>query len=201
MKRPGAVLLLAALLAVNAHASGWAAGAVARAATALGGRDRIEAVRNITLIGYGQYAYVYGAGNITGDPEAPLKYEAANDLRRVFDLEHGRYQQLERRNYLFPFAIPSGHDFHLLNQILDGDIAYDVGPGGANRIFRWKDDVHQLDGVHMRRMWSLNNPVALVRAALDPNNRLSNARRRAGLLLVDLILRQGDHLTLAIDSG
>ena len=42
MKRPGAVLLLAALLAVNAHASGWAAGAVARAATALGGRDRIE---------------------------------------------------------------------------------------------------------------------------------------------------------------
>ncbi|MGA9028547.1 MAG: hypothetical protein WB440_21030, partial [Steroidobacteraceae bacterium] len=60
MKRPGAVLLLAALLAVNAHASGWAAGAVARAATALGGRDRIEAVRNITLIGYGQYAYVYG---------------------------------------------------------------------------------------------------------------------------------------------
>jgi len=201
MKRPGAVLLLAALLAVNAHASGWAAGAVARAATALGGRDRIEAVRNITLIGYGQYAYVYGAGNITGDPEAPLKYEAANDLRRVFDLEHGRYQQLERRNYLFPFAIPSGHDFHLLNQILDGDIAYDVGPGGANRIFRWKDDVHQLDGVHMRRMWSLNNPVALVRAALDPNNRLSNARRRAGLLLVDLILRQGDHLTLAIDSA
>ncbi len=179
-----------------------AARVLARSAAALGGWDRIRAVRNITLIGYGQYAYVYGAGNITGDPEAPQKYEAANDLRRVYDLENGRYQQLERRNELFPFALPSGHDFHLLNQILDGDIAYDVAADGtARRIFRWKDDVHQLDGVHMRRLWALNNPVALIRAALDPANHVSHARRAAGLFLADLTLAQGDRLTLAINSS
>jgi glyoxylase-like metal-dependent hydrolase (beta-lactamase superfamily II) len=131
-----------------------------------------------------------------------MKYEAANDLRRVYDLAHDRYQQLERRNYLFPFALPWGHDFHLLNQILDGDIAYDVMPNGqSNRIFRWKDDVHQLDGVHMRRMWSLNNPIALLRAALLPTTQVSRLRREADLWVVDLQLKQGDRLSLALKDG
>jgi glyoxylase-like metal-dependent hydrolase (beta-lactamase superfamily II) len=176
--------------------------AIHKAAAALGGRARIEALKNITLIGYGQYAYVYGAGNISGDVNAPEKYEAANDLRRVYDLEHGRYQQLERRYELFPFAIPSGHDYHLLNQILDGDIAYDVMPNGdMNRIYRWKDDVHQLDGVHMRRLWSLNNPVALVRAALDPATEVSAPRRINDLLVMKLRLPQGDRLEFALDAA
>ena len=40
------------------------------AAKALGGADRIAAVRNITLYGYGQYAYQFGGGRITGEPDA-----------------------------------------------------------------------------------------------------------------------------------
>jgi glyoxylase-like metal-dependent hydrolase (beta-lactamase superfamily II) len=51
----------------------------------------------------------------------------------------------------------------------------------------------------MRRMWSLNNPIALIRAALDPSTRLSNPRRLAGQYVVDLTLAQGDKLTLALD--
>jgi glyoxylase-like metal-dependent hydrolase (beta-lactamase superfamily II) len=188
--------------AAHAAASGAERPAIEKAAAALGGRARIEALKNITLVGYGQYAYVYGAGNISGDPNAPEKYEAANDLRRIYDLEHGRYQQLERRYELFPFAIPSGHDYHLLNQILDGDIAYDVMPNGdMPRIYRWKDDVHQLDGVHMRRMWSLNNPVALVRAALDPATQVSKPRRIHGLWEMELRLPQGDRLSLALNAA
>jgi hypothetical protein len=54
--------------------------AVEAAATALGGAERLRALRNITLIGYGQYAYQNGGGNITALPEAPLKLIAANDL-------------------------------------------------------------------------------------------------------------------------
>lgn len=207
---PGLIVFGAAAACMGSAAGNPVAGATApeamhqleKTAAALGGVERLRAVRNITLIGYGQYAYVYGAGNITGEPEAPQKYEAANDLRRVYDLQHGRYQQLERRNELFPFALPSGHDFHLLNQILDGDVAYDVAPNGtASRIFRWKDDVHQLDGVHMRRLWALNNPVALIRAALDPVNRVTNPRHRTGLFLADLTLQTGDFLTLAINPA
>ena len=100
-------------------------------AEALGGVERILAIRNITLTGYGQWAYQYGGGNITGDPNAPQKWGAANDLRRVYDLQNDRYQLFERRNYLFPFAGTRGHAFTPTNQILDGKIAYNVLPDGT----------------------------------------------------------------------
>jgi hypothetical protein len=88
-------------------------GVVQRAATALGGTDRIRATKNITLVAYGQYAYQFGGGRVTGDPKAPEKYIAANELTRVYDLEHGRFQLLERRNMLFPFLGPFGHSWTL----------------------------------------------------------------------------------------
>ncbi len=195
-------VLLGALCTANCLAQGSASQqAVIAAANALGGLERIQQLKNITLMGYGQYAYVYGAGNITGSANAPMKYEAANDLRRVYDVEHDRYQQLERRYELFPFALASGHDYHLTNEILDGDIAYNIAPSGvASRIYRWKDDAHQLDGVHMRRMWALNNPATLIHAALDPNTQLSPLRTEGGLILIDMTLQQGDHLTLSLDK-
>ena len=84
---------------------------VSRAAEALGGEARVRSVRNITLAGYGQYAYMFGGGRISGSPDAPEKYIAANDLRRVYDIEHERFQQLERRNMLFPFLNVGGHNF------------------------------------------------------------------------------------------
>jgi hypothetical protein len=143
--------------------------AAQKAAAAMGGLDRIQALKNIRLIGYGQYGYMFGGGNITGDANAPMKFEAANNLERVWDLEHGRYQQLERRNYLFPFAIPAGHDYHLNDNRFDGEVPYDILPSGAaQRVYSWFEDAHAVDGVHMRRMWSIVNPIAAVRVALDP---------------------------------
>src|SRR5262245_21717065 len=61
--------------------------AIDAAAKALGGTDRIKAIRNLTLIGYAQYAYQNGGGNITALPGAPQKFIAANDYRRIYDLE------------------------------------------------------------------------------------------------------------------
>lgn len=52
--------------------------AIDAAAAALGGADRLRALRNITVMGYGQYAYQNGGGNITSLPDAPLKLIAAN---------------------------------------------------------------------------------------------------------------------------
>src|SRR6516165_11492768 len=143
---------------------GSARSIVEQAAEALGGAARVRAVRNITLTGYGQYAYMFGGGRITGSPDAPEKYIAANDLRRVYDLEHGRFQQLERRNMLFPFLAAFGHSFALNNLVLDGDLAFDVNGDRPVRIARWIESPLYVDGVHMRRMWMLNNPIALVRA-------------------------------------
>jgi len=173
-----------------------------KAAAALGGLDRIQKLRNIRLLGYGQYGYMFGGGNITGDPHAPMKFEAANALERVYDLEHGRYQQRERRNYLFPFAIPAGHDYHLNDQRIDGDVPYDVLPNGSvQRVYSWFEDAHSVDGVHMRRMWSMVNPIAAVRAALDPANKVSAGKPEAGVTVLDIVLKQGDRFSLAIDRA
>ena len=175
-----AVLIAAAFGVRLAQGQGASARMVVdEAAKALGGVDRVRSVKNITLVGYGQYAYMFGGGRITGSPDAPEKYQAANDLRRVYDLEHGRFQQLERRNMLFPFLAAFGHSYALNNLILDGDIAFDINRDKAARQPRWSENPLQLDGVHIRRMWMLNNPVALVRALMDPATKLS-APRQAG---------------------
>jgi hypothetical protein len=196
-----AALALSFLLpAIGLAQPGGPRQALEKAAGALGGLDRVQKLKNIRLIGYGQYAYMFGGGNITGDPNAPMKFEAANTLERVYDLENGRYQQLERRNYLFPFAISSGHDYHLNDSRLDGDVPYDVLPtGAAQRIYRWFENAHQVDGVHMRRMWSIVNPIAAVRVALDPRSRLSAGRPEAGLSVVDVVMKEGDRFSLAMD--
>ena len=104
--------------------------AIDAAAAALGGADRILKLRNVTLIGYAQYAYQNGGGNISPLPGAPQKFIAANDYRRIYDLEHGRMLHQERRNDLFPFANYGGHDFALQRQGLDGDIAYNINAQG-----------------------------------------------------------------------
>ena len=120
-----------------------------RVADALGGLDRIKAVRNITLIGYGQYAYMFGGSNVADSIYAPQV--AANDLRRVYDLEHDRFQQLERRNFLFPFAGAGGHAYTPVNLILDGNVPYDVVENGvARRVPDSSTGILQLDGVHVR---------------------------------------------------
>ena len=188
-------IFIAALVLVTPFACAQAGrGVIEQAATALGGADRIRAVKNITMAGYGQYAYMFGGGRVTGDANAPEKYVAANDLRRVYDLEHDRFQQLERRNMLFPFLIAAAHSFAQVNQILDGDIAFDVQGGTAKRQARWIESPLQVDGVHMRRMWRLNNPVTLLRAALDPGTKISEPHTEGGNTVVELTLQQGDHL-------
>jgi glyoxylase-like metal-dependent hydrolase (beta-lactamase superfamily II) len=162
--------------------------AIDAAAAALGGADRILKLRNITLIGYGQYAYQNGGGNITALPGAPQKFIAANDYRRIYDLEHGRMRHLERRNDLFPFAAYGGHDFALQDQVLDGSVAYNVTAKGAVR----GGDVRD------RRMWMHTNPIVAVRAALNGSAMVSNRRQDGDLTLLDLRLEAGDTLTIAI---
>ena len=143
----------------------------------------------MTLIGYAQYAYQNGGGNITALPGAPQKFIAANDYRRVYDLEHGRMRHHERRNDLFPFANYGGHDFALQNQVLDGNVAYNVNAQG--QAVRGGD-------VRDRRMWMHTNPIVAVRAVLSGSAMVSNRRQENGLTLVDLTLKEGDTMTMAI---
>ena len=163
--------------------------AVDAAAEALGGANRLRAVRNITLQGYAQYAYQNGGGNISPLPGAPQKLIAANDYRRTYDLENTRMLHQERRNDLFPFANYGGHSFALARQGLDGSQAYNVNVQGAVQIGGDARD---------RRMWFYTNPVTAIHAVLRGAATVANRRQQEGLTLVDLTLKEGDKMILAI---
>jgi len=168
---------------------------VTAAAQAIGGLERVRAVRNITLRGYAQYAYQMGGGRISGSPDAPEKYLAANELSRVYDLQNDRFEMRERRNMLFPFLAPFGHSFALNVNVLDGVVAYDRTGDTARRVARYSDNPLMLDGVHMRRMWMLNNPVVLVRAMLDPATTLSAPREERGATVIDVTVASGSRFS------
>jgi hypothetical protein len=53
------------------------------AAEALGGRDRILAIKTLTIEGYGQLAYQNGGGNITSSIDAPQKWTSISDYVRT----------------------------------------------------------------------------------------------------------------------
>src|SRR5262245_6069137 len=159
------------------------------AAQALGGAARLRALRNITLQGYGQYASQNGGGNISPLPGAPQKLIAANDYRRIYDVQNMRMLHQERRNDLFPFANYAGHNFALARQGLDGAQAYNVNAQGAANV---GGDVRD------RRMWFYPNPVTLVRGILTSAATVANRRQQDGLTLVDVTLKEGDRLTLAV---
>jgi hypothetical protein len=149
-----------------------------RAAEALGGRGRILGVKTIEVIGYGQQAAQNGGGNITGSPDAPQKYQNILDYHRTIDLERGRMRTEQRVKSNFVFAIAGQQ----------------LGLNRANAV------VDLETGARAARLDALTNPVAAVRAALDPATRLGNARRSGTSQLVDLTLKQGDTLTLGIDT-
>jgi glyoxylase-like metal-dependent hydrolase (beta-lactamase superfamily II) len=206
------ILLIALPTQVDAQSAGQDAAArklVQQAAEALGGTPRLQAVRNITLSGYGQFPWVFGGEEISASVHVPIKYAANNDLRRVYDLEHDRFQERGRTFLLFPFLATKAYSFPLEDDRLDGDIAYNAssanmfgGPPGPEKPRRIAQTIGGIDpdGVHVRRMWMMNDPVVLVRAMLDPATALSQPHRDGKYVVVDITLKQGDKLSAGFSS-
>ncbi len=176
---------------------------VTRAADALGGRDRVMALRALQIVGYGELAYFNGGGNITGDSDAPQKWQAVLDYTRTIDLEHWRTRVQQRLKMDFVFASTVGQlGLNRTNETLDGDIAYNVG-GGFLAAAQTGTPQPQPAGpaaARQRRVEMLAHPVTIVRAGLDPSSTLSNFRTQGNLQLVDVTVRQGDTLTLAVNG-
>jgi glyoxylase-like metal-dependent hydrolase (beta-lactamase superfamily II) len=154
-------------------------------------------VHNIVLAGYAQYAWLQGAEEISASPNAPQKYAAVNDMRRVWDLDRDRFQISGRTFLQFPFLAANAYNFTPFDQRLDGDIAYDAVPlaifGGGKGPVRVGESAGAggPDGPRMRRMWMLNNPVVLVRALMDPATSLSAPRVEGKYSVLDATLKQG----------
>jgi glyoxylase-like metal-dependent hydrolase (beta-lactamase superfamily II) len=176
---------------------------VNRAAEALGGKGRVMAVKTLQIVGYGELAYFNGGGNITGHPDAPQKWQSLLEYTRTVDLEHWRTRVQQRAKFHFEFAAAGGQlGLNRTNEVLDGDVAYNVG-GGVFDAPQAGTPQPQRAGeaaARQRRVELLAHPVTIVRAALEPTSRLGNLRTQQNLQLVDVTIRQGDTLTLAVDT-
>ena len=168
---------------------------VDQAAEALGGKARLQAVRSMTVLGYGQIGNQNGGGNIDPNPNAPQKIINISNGIRTNDFVNRRFRVAQVQTHDFVFAYERNMRGVRVDQRLDGDIAFNVGANGAAQ--RAGDAA-----VRGRRLDALNNPIALVRAALDPAAKLANLRadRATNTQAIDLTTASGDQVTVAFDA-
>ena len=181
--------LAAMLLASALHAQTTGQQIVADAAAALGGRDRVLAVKTLIVQGGGHDLNV---GQSLRYDELGLQSDVwqIRDYKRVYDLANGRARFEVVRASQYPYYQGIGAD--RVVQALDGDIAFNIARNGsATRVFGAP--------VAARRAEYLRHPLTLVRAALQPSATLGNGRSVGGERLVD-ITSGGVKLTLAING-
>lgn len=167
---------------------------VVAAAEALGGRERILAVRTLRIEGYGQLASQMGGGNITGSPDAPQKWINITDHERTIDLANSRSRVRQRNVTGFVFARLANYGRVRGNQVVDGAVAYNVGADG--KAVRASNAVAKARRLEMRA-----NPLAIVRTALASATKLSNLRTAADVQTLDITTQEGDQMTLAVERA
>jgi glyoxylase-like metal-dependent hydrolase (beta-lactamase superfamily II) len=181
------VVVLAATLAACSQATPEQQ-IVNDAAAALGGADRVRAVKTLVIEGWGTQ-YNLGQDLVPG---ASGQTFTVSDYKRSVDVAGGRARTELTRTPNFTFF--QGPAAQRQVAAVDGGTAYNVAPNGnATRA----SDVVAAD----RRAELLHHPLTAVRAALDPMAKLSNLRTDGGQSLVDVAAPGGQTFTLAIDAA
>jgi glyoxylase-like metal-dependent hydrolase (beta-lactamase superfamily II) len=189
-----AVLVAVLCIAHEARAQTGPADVITRAAEALGGADRIQALRTIRLRGYGHDPYQDGGSLITTEPTAPEKMTILTAYERSIDLANGRTRVRAKQSRAFVFAAEAMMRGRPIDQGLDGDVAFDTPANGAARRA-------SREAATQRRMELLANPIVAVRAALDSRSRVSNRRTEGAATLVDVTTATGNAFTLAVTTA
>jgi len=158
------------------------------AATALGGRDKVLAVKTLVIEGEGSN------GNLGQDmtPDATGQAFVLSNYKRAIDVANRRARTEQTRTPNFAYFQGQQPQKQVLG--IDKDVAYNVAPNGnatraSNAVAR------------DRRAELFHHPVTIVRAALDPAAKLSNPRTAGDQRVVDVTTADGLAFTLAIDSG
>ena len=157
------------------------------AAAALGGRDKILAVKTLVLEGGGTN------GNLGQDmsPDAIGQSFTVTGYKRAMDAAGGRIRIEQTRTPNFTYFQGQQPQKQVLG--VDGDVAYNVAPNGMAT--RAADAVAK-----DRRAEGYHHPITIVRAALDPAAKLSNPRTQNNQNVVDVATVNGLMFTLATDS-
>jgi glyoxylase-like metal-dependent hydrolase (beta-lactamase superfamily II) len=157
------------------------------AAAALGGRDRILAVKTLVLEGEGSN------GNLGQDmtPDATSQAFAISGYRRAIDLAAPRARTEQTRTPNFAYF--QGQQPQKQIAGIDGDVGYNVAANGtATRVAN--------AAAKDRRVEIYHHPLTIVRAALDPAAKLANPRSANNQRVVDVTTASGLLLTLAVDE-
>src|SRR3990172_9469547 len=159
---------------------------VTDAAEALGGRDRVQAVKTLTIEGEGTNPNV--GQNLT--PDAELRVWKVTEFKRTTDPANGRMRLEQVRTAQFPFAAAT---VQRQNFGIDGDVGFNVAPDAmAARVAEMV--------ARDRRLEMLHHPITAVRAALDPGAKVGNLHQLGIEQVVDVTTAKGDVVTLAIDG-
>jgi hypothetical protein len=193
--------LLAAPALALAQIQPTASGVIERAAAALGGRAQVLGVRTLRLYGYGENNAQDGGGNISPSPHAPQKRTAVDGLVRTLDYQHQRMHLTATNVQEFEFALPAMMAAGTqVNQGLDADIAFNVGGNPFNPSAGAGAVRAPAAQVRTRRIEMLDNPLSIVRAALQPSARLGAVHGSGAEQSLDLTTAQGDTVTVAFST-
>ena len=157
------------------------------AAAALGGAERVSAVKTLVLEGTGTQ-YNLGQDLVPGASGQTFTVSA---FKRTVDLAGGRARTELTRNPNFTYFQGPAPQKQVAG--IDGAVGYNVAPNGTAT--RAAEPV-----AADRRAELLHHPVAAVRAALDPMAQLSKPRTEGGQSMVDVATAGGQSFTLAIDA-
>jgi glyoxylase-like metal-dependent hydrolase (beta-lactamase superfamily II) len=161
---------------------------IGEAAAALGGRDRIEAVKTLVVTGEGT-AYAVGSDQLIDTNERIYK---VTGYKQAIDLAGARALLEQTRTPTTPNF--SGQAPARQWQGIDGEAAYNVAANG-NRT-RAGNEVT----ARARRANIYHHPLTSVRAALDPAATVTSRRTEGNETLVDVATAGGIVLTLGIDT-
>jgi glyoxylase-like metal-dependent hydrolase (beta-lactamase superfamily II) len=157
------------------------------AAAALGGRERILAIRTLAIEGEGMN------GNLGQDmtPEATSQLFTITGYRRDLDVARGRVRVEQTRTPNFAYFQGNQPQKQVLG--FDGAVGYNVLPNGtATRVTTAIANDRRADIYH--------HPITVIRAALDPSATLSNPHALDNERIVDIETENGPKFTLAVDA-
>ncbi len=188
MNRHAWLTLLAAVSMSGCAAPSAEQQVIRDATAALGGRDRIEAVKTLVVTGEGT-GYSVGSDKLI---DTTYRIYEVTGYKHTIDLTAARALLEQTRTPTTPnFA---GQAPATQAQGIDGDVAFNVAANGN------RNRVANAVAVRARRANIHHHPLTILRAALDPAARIANLRTQGNETLVDVTTAGAIDLTLGIDT-